>query len=329
MLRARATITDDAGVQRDAVRLQTLFGDERNSDPDFSQLLQRVHRTRLATGSKALLILSSLAAVLLAGVIRICWPSTSILVSSLIAVALGSALAFPFAFLRQGRAAKKVGDVLLREGICPCCAYNLGDQLEREGSLLCPECGARWGAARILRRHTFSAVEAEPQPRRWWRQFGEFDISGPTRIRDDRSWTRPIVHARLRGPLREAKGERRSRLLEARSEMIRNGHVARTIVAVFFAIVLGVGSVPLLLRPFGLDTLLGAFGALMAILVTASWIRGAQGVRMADVRHAMLRRRLCPCCAGDLEDAEADDEGLTPCPECGAAWRLAGWPKYP
>lgn len=39
---------------------------------------------------------------------------------------------------------------------------------------------------------------------------------------------------------------------------------------------------------------------------------------------AMFRRRRCPACAYDLRGVPEDDDGITICPECGAAWRLDG-----
>lgn len=40
------------------------------------------------------------------------------------------------------------------------------------------------------------------------------------------------------------------------------------------------------------------------------------------VRAALLAERLCPSCAYDLVNTPRDPDGLTTCPECGAAWRV-------
>lgn len=40
------------------------------------------------------------------------------------------------------------------------------------------------------------------------------------------------------------------------------------------------------------------------------------------VRAALLAERLCASCAYDLANSPRDPDGLTPCPECGAAWRV-------
>lgn len=32
--------------------------------------------------------------------------------------------------------------------------------------------------------------------------------------------------------------------------------------------------------------------------------------------------RLCPCCGYNLAGCPRDDDGCTPCPECGAAWKV-------
>ncbi len=42
--------------------------------------------------------------------------------------------------------------------------------------------------------------------------------------------------------------------------------------------------------------------------------------RRRTIISAMLAERRCPSCAYDLTNSEADERGLTTCPECGAAW---------
>ncbi len=42
-------------------------------------------------------------------------------------------------------------------------------------------------------------------------------------------------------------------------------------------------------------------------------------------RLAINRHRVCPCCSYSLADTPPDPDGCTPCPECGAAWRIDAW----
>jgi Zn ribbon nucleic-acid-binding protein len=46
--------------------------------------------------------------------------------------------------------------------------------------------------------------------------------------------------------------------------------------------------------------------------------------RPAQTRQRFLAALLCPACAHDLKDIPARDDGVTVCPECGAAWRVEG-----
>ncbi|MBY0260722.1 MAG: hypothetical protein K2Q20_00160, partial [Phycisphaerales bacterium] len=40
------------------------------------------------------------------------------------------------------------------------------------------------------------------------------------------------------------------------------------------------------------------------------------------VRAALLAERICASCAYDLSRTPSEPDGLTTCPECGAAWRM-------
>ena len=48
---------------------------------------------------------------------------------------------------------------------------------------------------------------------------------------------------------------------------------------------------------------------------------GHQFVRQ-HYHRAILAQRFCPACAYRLVQLDADEDGCTVCPECGAAWRL-------
>ena len=57
--------------------------------------------------------------------------------------------------LMEARQARAMRGAMLREGLCPTCAYELRSLEEGEdGATLCPECGGRWA---------LPAVEVEPE----------------------------------------------------------------------------------------------------------------------------------------------------------------------
>jgi hypothetical protein len=63
--------------------------------------------------------------------------------------------------------------------------------------------------------------------------------------------------------------------------------------------------------------------ALVSLGAFMLW-RSARRGRLKRVRGIMLRHRRCPHCGYDLRGLPTDSEdGLTVCPECGCAWRLA------
>ena len=57
---------------------------------------------------------------------------------------------------------------------------------------------------------------------------------------------------------------------------------------------------------------------LILIRLGSRFIFGPAAIR------ACLRLRRCPSCAYDLATLTPEPDGCTVCPECGAAWRLAG-----
>ncbi|MFI4915867.1 MAG: hypothetical protein ACIAS6_05085, partial [Phycisphaerales bacterium JB060] len=56
--------------------------------------------------------------------------------------------------------------------------------------------------------------------------------------------------------------------------------------------------------------------------VLPRWIRIMERARIQTSR----RLAICPACDADLRGAPADGDGLTPCPNCHAKWRLPGTP---
>lgn len=60
------------------------------------------------------------------------------------------------------------------------------------------------------------------------------------------------------------------------------------------------------------------FGLAVGILMRSAIDRAAA----PRVHAALLGERICASCAYDLSSSPRDADGLTPCPECGAAWRV-------
>jgi hypothetical protein len=52
-------------------------------------------------------------------------------------------------------------------------------------------------------------------------------------------------------------------------------------------------------------------------------LRHARGRMRMSLRDAYLAARHCASCDYDLARTPAESDGCTPCPECGAAWKLA------
>ncbi|MBY0260721.1 MAG: hypothetical protein K2Q20_00155 [Phycisphaerales bacterium] len=59
-------------------------------------------------------------------------------------------------------------------------------------------------------------------------------------------------------------------------------------------------------------------GSIIGNVILYRPVRG----RVPQIRAALLAERLCPSCAYDLAKSPRDPNGLTMCPECGAAWNV-------
>ncbi|VAX42786.1 hypothetical protein MNBD_PLANCTO03-959 [hydrothermal vent metagenome] len=323
----RAAILDDTGKPCEIVSIWQLRWDERQSDPAFAAAVHRLSRALVAnySGMKVaapimLWVLGGMftSITLLAGY--------SLLLSWLVWAPPALAL---YWIMRRGdlqRIVRQTIDVLLVNGICPGCAYNLAGLPEEDGLIGCSECGAAWMRSRIARFHSFGqrAERSETRPLRlWWERVKAFEPYGPTSIYDDRSFVRPVVSPRLAWPIRAAENEHHDRLVEAREEMISHGSIRRLLtvcVIPFFAY-------PIIVVNLRTDNPLNiALGLLLLPMMVYSGIftlRGAVGIKAQHIKDAMLRYRLCPSCASDLmTDDQPEVQGFCTCPECGAAWRL-------
>lgn len=324
---------DDAGEPRRLVTYRELNRDERRADPAFQAIASRAGRAVVSTTSKLAIFVPAMlipfGGNLVHSFLLPAWPVWLVYAGMVVPT-------LPLSWFLAGqnlqRSAGRLADTLLADGLCPACLYNLADQPTDDQLARCPECGSIWRAARIVRRHQFETMpESETAAvRRWWRRTGSFDSSGPTRICDDTGKERPVVHSRLAMPIANATGARRRTLLDARREIRGRGRAKRVAVALvplvlllpLLTISLALGGPPTAPRLLGL----GAFAAFLLLVVLAGVGMGSVGIRSEHIREAMLRRRLCPSCAGDLPEPH-DMGGVCNCPECGAVWRSMPGPE--
>ena len=221
---------------------------------------------------------------------------------------------------RKRMAAGPLADLLIEEGLCPQCGYNLlGLDADGEGMVPCPECGAAWRQVRIRRTAAFVAgsrmadanTVAVIAPVPWSRK-------------DDRGRRRPIVHPRLRRELAAATDAgARDRLLRARAGIARSGRVVRWGVALLLigaAIALGIGMWIWRNTAAGFVQYLSLIPALMFLGLGLGALFGNFCYSARRVRTEMLRQGLCPSCAASLTGQEIEEDGRVVCPSCLGAW---------
>ncbi len=322
----KVAIPDDTGSRCELVSVGQLRWDERQSDPAFAAAVHRLSRALLVERTGAKLWAPFLMLVIGAMFTRITLLANyPLLLSLLIWVPPSLAL---YWVMRRGslaQIAKQTADILLTNGICPGCAYNLAGQPVTDELVGCSECGAMWQQSRIARSHSFGQRASRSETRRlrlWWERVKAFEPHGPTSIFDDRSYERPVVSPRLVLPIRAAESEHRARLVGARKEMVSHGSIRRLLAVCAFPLL----ALPILVMnlrsgdPFNIT-----LGLLLLIMVYSGifTLRGAVGIKTYHIRDAMLRCRLCPSCASDLAtDDQPEVQGFRTCPECGAVWRL-------
>jgi ribosomal protein L37AE/L43A len=61
---------------------------------------------------------------------------------------------------------------------------------------------------------------------------------------------------------------------------------------------------------------------IVLVSLTAVAVVSSYRNRAHDVTSRMIRAQRCPACAYPLTDIDPEADGCTPCPECGAAWKL-------
>jgi hypothetical protein len=226
----------------------------------------------------------------------------------------GAVVAFVHQLVHHHTRASRIAGLLVEEGICPVCGYNLVGLERTPGpALLCPECGSAWRRERILRMEAF----APPSP-------GETPGTGPktglASGKDDRGQEIPVLPYTLYPALQtETDVAVRWRLLDARAVILRRGRVRRwlagaSLTALLLLMVWVLASV--------LDTRAAVFVALLGLLLGGTVGSGSlwRGGRALVVRELRVRQ-LCPGCGRSLVGLHPRVDGCVVCGFCRAVWR--------
>jgi len=215
---------------------------------------------------------------------------------------------------------------LVLRGVCGACGYLLrGIPRGDTNHVTCPECGARWNAARITKPAwqpgAFSESAPFPAPLR------SMFNSGPAREvgTDHRGALAIVVRSWLgvRRGVRKANATREQVRAIVR-RMRSQGKKGRLIIAaavvvgpaLFVAILLATGSTPVDGVGFAIITAVVCVPIAFAALGSDLFIK-----RDAGIAAALWHSR-CPCCLAGLEDQPLAADGLTDCPVCGCGWRV-------
>lgn len=200
----------------------------------------------------------------------------------------------------------------LRSHICPRCGYRLrGLAPAAGGGTPCPECASSWRLTHPARRYGVTV----PMPAREGRSASLSE------------W----LARRLAMPtFQDARGTRWPYWVARRTLLTKSGRAVRGL-ALFLAILV---AAPLVLyfatdladwvASFApvLQTLwwVGLLGAVGSIVLGAFWMERR---RVPALRRACLAHRVCAVCGASLAGAASQDDGVTECPDCGAAWASA------
>lgn len=240
------------------------------------------------------------------------------------------------------RRARRVAETLARHGLCPSCAYELRSiEAGPDGNTVCPECGGAWIVAFPLSEAS-AASTAEPlvlrQVPRFRVRFGSVkDDRGNTlaavRVRPaellDAPWT-PERRQRVETGLRNANAATR----RARRWMGLMHACLLTLLAftsgyaIYAWVTMMNGFGPAGAIPLWLSVSLLAFPAAVLLhalahaVMLGSEISGRTSLDHQTGRRALIGTGFCGACFTDLSGVRPDPDGCTPCPECGAAWRL-------
>lgn len=332
MRRIKATL-DDGGKP-----VTLLNGEYGNQWPLASDKRLAALVLRLRSAARGSLLFQSLPIVLgcawLIGVLELTSNNHSFKQWAVLTLGVlpGFAAACTTGVLRRWRFAEKVKSLVLEEGMCAACGYNLVGICTCTGTdqVVCPECGASWRASRIAR-----SVETVGNQGLVFSAAVVFDSEIDIAVKgvDDRGLPRTLASPRLL---------RQRRRAAARAERSRLHSAGRSIAARSRSFRMGIGSA-LVLPAASIFVLfllprtaraslaaiapLDAFYAICVILVIAIlgslYLVGRLGIPARDIKAALLEASFCPACASPLDTLPPDPlDGCVVCEVCRAAWKL-------
>jgi hypothetical protein len=229
-------------------------------------------------------------------------------------------------------AARKLAVTAVAEGVCGACAYSLeGISPEADGCLPCPECGAAWRAARVVRPHWAQGEVYEPFDVPWWRRL----LTGTPRSRDQLSpddrgrFVRVIdSHLKLLDP---AMREQFSPEFweRVRRDARRVGRIPRVLVALIpgaFGLLALFGVVSMLLSQNRLtsgDLIAGSVGGgfgLFLLFMSYVIVRSYNFGGPAFIAPVLRSHGLCAACGQTTDGLAPAADGFVTCPRCGSGW---------
>jgi DNA-directed RNA polymerase subunit RPC12/RpoP len=222
--------------------------------------------------------------------------------------------------LARRRSLFKQAEVVLEDGLCGSCGYNLhGTIPQPDGCAVCPECGAAWSTQRFKRHAAFDPRDTvdDARPRTWLPPPRGGD--GIDRFaKDDSGADVMIVSARLRHALHTARNESHARRVrEAADELYVVGQWARIVLVCVpfaaFGALLALGT--------GMSRIGQVFVLLGSLTIVVLAFRAETFTPTEEIIRSLRNRGLCPTCGDDLTPLTPDDTGRVRCTRCGARWK--------
>lgn len=319
------TVTDDAGTPIRILNPAGVADWPMAGDPRIDALAIRMRATQSLSSIQNMMLGSVLVLVFAAGVLVLPrllpgWPQWAYMLTLMGAIMAVNPV---YSRLRIAMAAQSLMRLLIEEGICPSCGYNLhGLDKDDRGHIRCPECSAQWRADRIRRVEPF-APSARLVDAHTVVALGAANTVWVGT--DDRGTRCPRVSPHLRRPLAEsADPGHRARLLDARAEIACSGRILRWLAALLMiGSAIGLGIMFIIGGNISAGSIVGVALVLGLFAGIGIWaLFGNFCYNPRQVRFAMIKRSLCPSCAHDLSAAACEEDGCTVCPGCLRAWRM-------
>ena len=239
------------------------------------------------------------------------------------------------------RIAGSIGATIAAHGFCPSCAYSLnGLEPDSQRTLVCPECGSAWLAARLTRAH-WNPPLSRLTPRTPWR-LRAMQLNPPV-IADGLGMLCRRANSRLIGydhnpALTPRRRRPISRAIRAPSLWLRLAIALLLTAAVVWLLfhaptpdIAGSSSPPTTDRDVASLVLAWFAWSASLLIVAASLLMilaGELGITTRRLRETLLAESLCPSCAAELPTPDPG-ASLRPCAHCGSTWRASPPPDRP